>query len=205
MSNSQIGIGAALLTWLAVIAGGMSYLAYYDQQAGPAAAAPFQIAPLAASVPQKQRLLMFVHPRCPCSTASLRELERLMPRCVGEVDATVYFIRPENEPDSWAHGNLWDLVKQIPGTRAEIDTRGKLAERFAATTSGSIVVYDAAGQLQYQGGITVARGHEGDSRGKAAIFALAHGEANDVAECPVYGCPLRGKANSEQLDSEKYQ
>lgn len=203
MNSSQLVVGAALLTWLAVIGSGMSYLAFYDQQAGQAAAAPAHIAPLVASVPQKQRLFMFVHPHCPCSKAGVRELQRLMSRCLVEVEATIYFIRPENEPDSWAHGSLWELAKQTPGTQVRIDAGGKVSQQFAATTSGSIVVYDAAGQLQYQGGITFARGHEGDSRGKAAIFALARREASNVTACPVYGCPLRGNATSEQLDSEK--
>lgn len=203
MSRSQFAVGVALLTWLAVIGSGMSYLAIYDQQAGPSGAAPAQISALGSTVPQKQRLLMFVHPRCPCSTASLRELQRLMSRCTEEIDATVFFIRPENEPDEWAHGSLWNLTKQIPGTRAEIDAGGKQARRFGATTSGFIVVYDVAGKLQYQGGITVARGHEGDSRGKAVIFGLAHGELGDAAECPVYGCPLVGNTSSTKLDAEK--
>jgi hypothetical protein len=198
MSPSSIAIGSTLVTWLAVIGAGMSYLAYYDRQAGEVLAAPAQILPLANDAPQKQRLLMFIHPHCPCSTASMRELQRLMSRCVAEVEATIYFIRPDHEPDSWAHGSLWNLAHQIPGVTAKIDAGGNLSRQFSASTSGSIVVYDPAGTLQYQGGITEARGHEGDSRGKAAIFAIARGELHEESQGPVYGCPLRDETSVDQ-------
>lgn len=96
----------------------------------------------------------------------------------------------------------WHQRRCFPA-RAETDADGKLAERFAATTLGAIVVYDATGDLQYQGGITVARGHEGDNRGKAAIFAVAHDKATEAVEYPVYGCPLRSPVATEQSRSEK--
>jgi hypothetical protein len=186
----RIFVVGALLLWLVVIAIGVSSLAFYDQQPGMASAAPKQIAALPVDAPQKHRLLMFVHPRCPCSTASIRELERLMARCVDELEATVYFIRPDNEPDAWAQGHLWQLTQQIPGASAKVDVGGETAQRFAAKTSGSVALYDPAGRLKYEGGITAARGHEGDNRGKATIFSLVHGEAQAIASCPVFGCSL---------------
>jgi hypothetical protein len=194
MSTSQIAIGGALLTWLTVISAGMTYLAYYDQRAGEQQTSPAFIAPLASPATDKQRLLMFVHPRCPCSTASLRELERLMARCHDQIDATVYFICPAGESDAWVHGRLWDLAQSIQDTTRQVDAGGQLSKQFGATTSGTIVLYDPAGHLKYQGGITVARGHEGDSRGKDALFALARGETQAAAQCPVYGCPLTNSA-----------
>jgi Zn-dependent protease with chaperone function len=195
----RIVIGCALAVWLIVVAGGFVSLASYDQQAGAATAAPRRIDSLPAAAPQKHRLLMFVHPRCPCSTASLRELERLMARCVDELDTTVYFIRPAGEADAWAQGNLWDHANQIPGVKAVIDAGGEMAERFGAKTSGSVALYDAAGRLLYEGGITAARGHEGDNRGKDAVFALVRGEATPTTTCPVFGCSL----NSDSLPGER--
>ncbi len=196
MSTSRIVLGTALVVWLTAVGAGMAYLAHYDRQPGEFLAAPAVISSLTNDPPQKQRLLMFVHPRCPCSTASLRELERLMSRCIPELDATIYFIRPDNEPDTWAHGALWDMACHMPGVTTKIDAGGKVARQFAATTSGSIVVYDPFGNLQFQGGITETRGHEGDSRGKAALFAIARGEPREDRQCPVYGCPLHSKSSS---------
>jgi hypothetical protein len=204
MSTSQIAIGGALLTWLTVISAGMTYLAYYDQRAGEQQTAPAFIAPLAMPAAGKQRLLMFVHPRCPCSAASLREFERLMARCHDQIDATVYFICPADEPDAWVHGRLWDLAQSIPGTTRQVDAGGQLSKQFGATTSGTIVLYDQAGHLKYQGGITVARGHEGDSRGKDALFALARGETQAAAQCPVYGCPLTNSAPANPAHSSAH-
>src|SRR4051812_45988136 len=42
----------------------------------------------------RPQLLMFVHPRCPCSRASLGELAQLMGDCQGLVTAHVLFFTP---------------------------------------------------------------------------------------------------------------
>jgi len=66
-----------------------------------------------------------------------------------------------------------------------------------------VLLYDAAGALRFSGGITAARGHEGDSMGAAAILSLLSAaspavtaalapEARQTAlrAAPVFGCPL---------------
>lgn len=191
-------VGGAIALWLAVLAAGFSSLANYDQRPGRASAAPQQIDALPADVLPKHRLLMFVHPRCSCSKASLRELERLMARCSQDVQATVYFICPAGENDAWAQGTLWSHAAQIPGVNAEIDAGSKQAHRFAAKTSGSVVLYDTAGKLLFEGGITAARGHEGDSCGKETIFSLVRGEMPMTRACPVFGCSLSSDASARE-------
>jgi hypothetical protein len=52
-----------------------------------------------------------------------------------------------------------------------------------------VVLYNAAGALLFSGGITAARGHEGDNAGREMV--LAHLAANDAGRrAPVFGCPL---------------
>jgi hypothetical protein len=71
-----------------------------------------------------------------------------------------------------------------------MDIGGRVARRFGAATSGQGLLYDRAGRLRFQGGLTSARGHAGDNAGSAAIVALAQGRVPDTVETPVYGCPL---------------
>jgi hypothetical protein len=182
--------------WAVVVAAGMGLLAAYANTAGPLAHAPTSFAQNGAGPADSptNQLLMFVHPRCPCSLASMDELARIMTRCPGQLDATVYFLRPQSRPVDWERTRLWDMAASIPGVHAETDIAGAVADRFHANTSGEVLLYDRAGQLRFQGGITSARGHAGDNRGASAVIAIARGEQSDGKRCPVFGCPLHAEA-----------
>ena len=54
------------------------------------------------------------------------------------------------------------------------------------------------GSLVFSGGITAARGHEGDNHGRSAIEDhLLHGGAR-VAHTPVFGCDLFAESTAEK-------
>jgi hypothetical protein len=136
-------------------------------------------------------LIMFAHPHCPCTRASLSELARLLAETPARPDVRILFCKPALEPDEWVRGWNWNAATAIPGALAQIDVDGALAARFGAATSGHTVLYDAAGTLQYSGGITVARGHEGDNLGRASIVSSLRGEHRPAAPAaPVFGCEL---------------
>jgi len=169
----------------------MALLADYSTRPGEIGAAPEQIAPASDGSPARSRLLMFVHPRCPCSTASVAELARIMARSTDRVDATVYLFRPASEADAWTQGANREVATSIPGVRVMVDPDGKIAESFGSNTSGDVLVYDAGGRLRFHGGITAARGHEGDSLGKSAALAAILGDPVPTVDTPVFGCVLR--------------
>jgi hypothetical protein len=59
-------------------------------------------------------------------------------------------------------------------------------------------VYDTTGILEFHGGITDGRGHEGDNDGMLAVLAIGRDEKSPVSKTPVYGCSLgvcRGAPN----------
>ena len=188
--SARIGLWVGLCVWIGVVACGWSILTRYSYIAGPRTAPLASIAPTESS-PETYRLRMFVHPRCPCSAASVRELERLMSHCAGRIETTVHFYRPEAASDDWVNGSLWEAVAAIPGVHAEIDPAGDESRQFGSTTSGDVLLYDSAGRLQFHGGITAARGHEGDNVGKSAVMSIVRGETDHVGESPVFGCLLR--------------
>jgi hypothetical protein len=70
------------------------------------------------------------------------------------------------------------------------DVEGREARRFCARTSGQALLYDERGRLAFQGGITSARGHEGDSVGKSRLAALLSGGEADGRTSDVFGCGL---------------
>jgi len=107
----------------------------------------------------RPRLLVFVHPQCPCSGATIHELALVMARCQNRVDADVLFLAPSSATRDWVQSGLWRDAAAIPGVRAAADKNSVEAERFGALTSGQSLLYDARDRLLFRGGITPSRGH----------------------------------------------
>jgi hypothetical protein len=187
----------AVTTWGAVAAAFLAILVHQQMTPGvlqPASPQWSSSLPL-HRVPGTYTLIMSVHPQCPCSRASLRELEELLARSNGNVTARVNFVVPKGATAAWAKsGGLWKEAASIPGVDSGIDINGKLAARLGATTSGDVVIYDPAGELMFHGGITDGRGHEGDNIGFDAALATLRGAVSAPATAPVYGCVLTDSA-----------
>lgn len=136
-------------------------------------------------------LLVFAHPQCPCSRATVSELARLMPFINNRARIAVVFYRPLDKEDSWARGNLWNQAQKIPGVETVLDHDGVEAQRFNAKVSGQTFLFNAEGNLVFSGGITAGRGHEGDSIGREMILEFFDGKlSRDVGNGPVFGCTL---------------
>lgn len=146
---------------------------------------------------------MFAHPRCPCTKASLAELESLAAKAKNRFHATVVFYQPTDtqsianasriEPFDWTNTALVKLARSIPGVRVTFDRDGALANRFGAETSGHTVVYSSDGRLLFSGGITGSRGHLGDNAGFQTVLNILSGMPARFAHndtTPVFGCDL---------------
>jgi hypothetical protein len=143
-------------------------------------------------------LVMLVHPRCPCTQATIGELAKLMTDCRGKLAATVLVLRPDGVPDGWEQTRLWNDAAIIPGVRVVADTGGEESRRFGAETSGQTLLFSADGRLLFSGGITESRGHSGDNAGRSAIesLVLEGGTLAQAAHTPVYGCPLCNESSN---------
>jgi hypothetical protein len=53
------------------------------------------------------------------------------------------------------------------------------------------VLYNSDGQLLFSGGITGARGHEGDNAGEDLVIAGLNGQNVGFQHTPVFGCSLQ--------------
>lgn len=182
---------ALVAIWSAAVATGIALLTLYAITPGDSSPAPATIGQSNSATSAEHRLYMFLHPRCPCSVASVNELARIMSRCSAQLDATVYFVRSESQRVGWERGPLWNLASAIPGVNVKSDVGGQAAARFNSSTSGEVFVYDRLGKLRFHGGITAARGHAGDNLGQLAVIAIASGEEFYVEHSPVFGCPFR--------------
>jgi hypothetical protein len=135
-------------------------------------------------------LVLFVHPHCPCSRASLDELAVLVTHRGGKMSTTVVFLKPPGFDKGWEKTDLWRTAESIPETTVFCDEGGTETARFHARVSGETLLYDREGRLLFHGGLTPSRGHRGDSAGRSAVELLLAGEASPLRETPVFGCSL---------------
>jgi hypothetical protein len=191
---------AASALWLVVISSGLFLLAAYKQSPGERQASPRHW-PENNAIPlgtERATLVLFAHPRCPCTRATLGELEKIVARCPGAVTPWIVFFTPSGAGDEWRQTDQWDSAASIPGAHVLADPGGALASRFGALTSGQVLLYDTRGELVFSGGITAARGHAGDNAGADAVCAyLLHG-ARPGYETPVFGCSLLPKDSANK-------
>jgi hypothetical protein len=166
----------------------------WNFQTTPGAAAPSQGAwPAASRIPHdggRPTLVMVAHPRCACTRASVGELAGLMQRLRGRMSAHVLFVRPAGVPAGWEETDTWRAARRIPGVAVWKDEGGVEAARFAARTSGQVLLYDPAGRLVFSGGITPIRGHLGESVGQKRIVSLVTTGRAESATSRVFGCAL---------------
>jgi hypothetical protein len=185
---------AALGCWIAVVAAGFWWLQEYETTPGPADAAPV-VWPEGSSIgraPGKATLVMFAHPLCPCSRASVAGLDELVRRA-GPLTAHVLMMQPVDAGPDWADASLAETAARIPGVSVSKDPDGREAARFGARTSGHVVIYDALGRLTFSGGITASRGHAGESIGFDSALDAAKGSEPATTATPVYGCCLKDR------------
>jgi len=181
------------IVWVLTLVPGFALLWAYKMRPGEADGAP-DVWPAGTRIARNRdraTLVLFAHPQCPCTRASLAELARLMARFDDRVGANVVFLRPSDVSGDWDSSDLWRRASAIPGVTIVRDDDGVEAARFRASTSGATVLYDVRGRLLFTGGLTSARGHEGDSAGLDRIKSLLRTGKADRFDAPVFGCSLR--------------
>jgi len=178
--------------WLGMITGGYSWLLRYSFVPGGTISAPRALpSSLGWSLPLlRPQLVLALHPRCPCSRATVNELVKIRSRVRDASDVTVLMFKPANEPDSWMESAMLDDCVRI-GCQIRPDPDGRLATSLGNLTSGGVVLYDVNGELRYQGGITGSRGHEGDNSGETAVIEILQGRRYSHPSMPVFGCPIQ--------------
>ena len=188
--NVVLAISAA--AWVCVVAAGLTVVVRYENTPGHSERTPHNW-PASSFLPQpagRPSLVLFAHPHCPCTRATMGELARIMAQCEGKLDASVIFFSPESSAQGWEQTPLRREAAAIPGVRVLDDKGGREARRYGAETSGQTMLYDASGHLLFSGGITASRGHSGDNAGRSAIVALVNSGRADRNSTPAFGCSL---------------
>ncbi|MEM7453402.1 MAG: hypothetical protein AAF456_03500 [Planctomycetota bacterium] len=135
-------------------------------------------------------LLLFVHPRCPCTRATLRQLEKLSADTADAIRrpriVTLCYC-PDTAEEGWAKTDIWESASALG--EVILDPGGEEAGRFGISTSGHIILFDHGVRI-FDGGITAGRGHEGEPPALTALIGCIRGRENKQCAFPVYGCGL---------------
>ncbi len=182
-----------VIAWLAAIAGGARVLLVYENTAAQAAQAPERWPSHTPLLRRDNRftLVLLAHPDCPCTRASLAELEIAMSQLEGRLAAFVIFTKTGASAEQIAESGLWRKAASIPGVSVFYDAGGRETDRFGGQASGQTMLYNREGALVFSGGITRTRGHQGENEGVDTLVRLVTGgEGDKVLHTSVYGCDL---------------
>jgi hypothetical protein len=186
------------VVWVLVAVAGIGMLQHHAARPGDdgAPAGCWPSVTRLTLAPNRPTLILFVDANCPCSQASLTELKRVSARAAAPV-ATIVVI-------SGGTSRAAEDAAAGPGVRVVVDDRGLETARFGVATSGHALLFDTSGRLLFSGGITHARGHEGDSLGSAAILARIAGTESSRCDTPVFGCPITsGVGNNDERETPR--
>ena len=139
-------------------------------------------------------VLMFAHPRCPCTRASLAELDNLMRDL--ESKATVVFWQPPAGSSEWCDSDLIQFARRSTRLQVFLDEGGQVTSLFGGRTSGTCLVFDRTGTLRFNGGVTAGRGHRGKTAAHQQIAAILRKDDSSVGPSsqqsfPVFGCAIQ--------------
>lgn len=147
--------------------------------------------------PGATTVVAFLHPRCVCTRATVKQLVRTLTAHPGAALIAAAFVPPSThgvqDRTAWESSDYVKTIHAaIPTAQIYFDAGGAEALRFGAYTSGTILIYDPQGREIFRGGITDRRGGERDNPGLRALGAALTSEARmaSLASTPVFGCPL---------------
>jgi hypothetical protein len=187
--NKHFWLVGALM-WVLFSIGGSAWLWRYSLTAAPAAEPPLVLPAQFRGDSTGPVILMFAHPQCPCTIATLEQLDKLTARSA-KVTSTiiVFFVQPRDRTSEWVQSGSWQRATRIPHIRVIADPDGRSAAQFGVHASGHTLVYGGNGELRFSGGLTPSRGHVGDAAGLTRAAAAVMGSTS-LATAPVFGCAL---------------
>lgn len=159
------------------------------QAATPPATLPQEI--VSSRTPGRSTVIVAIHPQCPCTRATIANLESAWKDAAPGCDLVALVYTPDGRPAEWSNTDSVKRATSLQGARRIDDPNGQTSAALGIATSGQVLVYDADGRLRFAGGITPSRGHEGACASletfRAAIAGTPHGQPQAAT---VFGCSL---------------
>jgi hypothetical protein len=200
LSKSRFCAIAILTVSGAATLAGLGCLVAFNGTPGRQAAGP-AVWPVRSAIklsPTVPTIILFAHPMCSCTAATLEELDRVVLARRPSPAVRILFVRSD---PAWKPNDLWRRAEKLSGASVEWDEDSREARLFGAQISGLVFLYNTKGNLLFQGGITGSRGHSGDNYGAERLgAALDTGRSAAVSRSPVFGCALFSTSEQRGLE-----
>lgn len=178
--------------WLVLILAGTQVLtSYSNYRVDRPQSATYDHLSLARYVKKaRYSLILFLHPRCSCSRATLHELSKVLRKSTNSPRVTIVMYCPNGKPDAWIEGPNDRLARKLDPHEFVIDA-GQLFQQNGIVDSGHVLCFDRSGTIRFSGGVTGSRSHEGSNQASAALRRILNGEGESCIEFPVFGCSIQ--------------
>lgn len=185
-----------VVLWLVAVLGGSAAMLHYEFSSGGDVPAPehWPVASRISRAADRATLVVFAHPRCPCTSATFDELAGVLAKAGSGAVVHVVFFTPPDPGLEWTQAPAVLRAAAIPGVTALSDESGNEARIFHAATSGRTLLYNPEGELLFDGGITGSRGHTGENAGANALLTLLKQGGAPRGAAAVFGCPILSHA-----------
>ncbi len=192
--HKKRNLAGAVVLWALLAAAGGAAATKYEWTPGPQQSAPavWPAQSKLTTAPGSATLVVFLHPRCFCSQATLTELEKLVAQQKKPVRVLAVFEIPAAADNNWRDSDTVRQARAIAGVTTIFDPGGQEARRFGAVTSGFVAAYNAAAHLRFAGGITSARGRTGEGVSWMALARALDNPSASPSLWRVFGCGLVG-------------
>jgi len=190
-------IGRALwpglfLLWVLFVGAGMTWYFTKQIQPGRRGTTP-EHWPADSRLPRDPHgstLLVFLHPNCPCSRATVHSLQRVIGALPEAARPRTVFVLRDPAAADWRVSDLLKDAAMTPGASQFRDENEREMRRFGAEVSGHTLLYDRNGLLTLDGGITAERGQEGPSTAADRLHDHLIGMRQTPEKTAVFGCAL---------------
>src|SRR5882757_1053287 len=149
MLTSKAGVYSAVFIWSAAVLAGYLWIINYGfatyQPADHFAQNQWPRGSSLTLAVERPTLLFFLHPQCPCTRATIRELEKVLtgqgltPRQLPKLIAVATL--PLNASENWRKTDTIASALQLPNSSIIWDVDGTESSRFGAVTSGTVMLY----------------------------------------------------------------
>jgi hypothetical protein len=184
--------------WLLSALAAFSYINRYSTRPGAVGELPprSEIQRILSNNDQTS-IILFVHPKCVCSDATVDELKDLLSQFEKKQQPQVYvqFYYPADKTPEWAkESDLYKKLSLFKDWHLRLDQAGGQAFAWGAMTSGYAIMVNKQGNVIFNGGLTVTRGHRGENIGKSglkkAISFYSELSPDTPLQGPTFGCSL---------------
>lgn len=190
---SQVKLKRVVFAWAVLVLLGYGSMVFYSTAPAKSAVAVGKFpANSALSLGNSLTLITFLHPQCPCSRATVSELEGLLAQrnLSGSLRAYVLVSKPSGCSEAFVRGAVVDSLAHLRDVQVLIDNDDVESQRFGAKASGQTLLFDRNGKCIFSGGITAARGEVGANVGVDALRQYLAGGRASICKTPVFGCSL---------------